>query len=629
MRTCEKCGFDGNRDTAQFCAGCGEALSVQALLSVGTILHERYRVVRVLGKGGMGAVYLVEDTKLYGKLWAVKELLERFVDANDRAESIAQFQQEAKLLVGLRHPNLPQIVDAFEQDGRHYLVMEYVEGQTLEEMLEQSPEGVFTEEQVLEWAGQICDVLNYLHMHDPPVIFRDLKPANIMITPEGRVKLIDFGVARLFDPSKGTDTLKMGTVGYAPPEQYAGQGQTTPRSDVYALGATLYELLTGDNPEAHPFVFTPVRAVNRRVSTQTSLTVDKAVQLDPNDRFPSALAMKTALRGQKKVRWPLIAALTGGPLLLAGIAVGAYFAFFWGRAGSEVEPTVPIVAVVETDTPTPSATPTQIPTSTSLPTLTPTETPLPTDTPTLSPTPTLTPTLTPTPTPTARPTLNVTAEPTSKPTSAAGPVLGAGTILYTIQTDMGYYLAKTSPTAAKGELLGPTTYDNSTCSSSGAAQTLDGVTYNLYWGYRCGVAKLAECASPDGQFKVVLWKQDKQWSMSVHQVSDDSTVGPSYAGEDLSTEIQMMWSPDSRYFYFALGKELHRASPFEAGYQAIASDVYQPSLSPDGSMMMYLKPSGAAGGYDIMVINATGLRNEPVNVTNAADIEKLCPRWAR
>jgi serine/threonine protein kinase len=629
MRTCEKCGFDGNRDTAQFCAECGEALSVQALLSVGSVLHERYRVVRVLGKGGMGAVYLVEDTKLYGKLWAVKELLERFVDANDRAESVAQFQQEAKLLVGLRHPNLPQIVDAFEQEGRHYLVMEFVEGLTLEAMLEQAPEGAFTEEQVLEWTGQICDVLNYLHSHDPPVIFRDLKPANIMITPEGRVKLIDFGVARLFDPSKGTDTLKMGTVGYAPPEQYAGQGQTTPRSDVYALGATLYELLTGDNPEAHPFVFTPVRAVNRRVSTQTSLTIDKAVQLDPNDRFPSALAMKAALRGKKKVRWPLIAALVGGPLLLAGIAVGAYFAFFWGRPGEEVEPTVPVVAVVETDTPTPSATPTQIPTSTPLPTLTPTATPLPTDTPTLTPAPTLTPTLTPSPIPTAKPTLNVTAGPTSEPTSPPGPVLGAGTILYTIETDMGYYLAKTSSTATKGELLGPTTYDNSTCSSSGVARTLEGDSFNLYWGYRCGVAKLVECTSPDGQYKIILWREGRQWTLSVRQVSDDATVGTSYAGEDLSNELLITWSPDSRYFYFGLQREMHRGSPFEAGYQAIASNVYQPSLSPDGSMMMYLKPSGAAGGYDIMVINATGARNEPVNVTNAPEIEKLCPRWVR
>jgi hypothetical protein len=398
---------------------------------------------------------------------------------------------------------------------------------------------------------------------------------------------------------------------------------------VYALGATLYEMLTGDNPETHPFVFTPVRAVNRRVSTQTSLTIDKAVQLDPNDRFPSALAMKTALRGKKKVRWPLIGALVvGGPLLLAGIAAGAYFAFFLGRGGSETEPTVPVVAAVETDTPTPSATPTQIPTSTSRPTLTPTATPLPTDTQAPTATPTPTPTLTPSPVPTARPTSAVTAAPTSEPTSP-GPVLGAGSILYTIETDLGYYLAQTSSTATKGELLGPTTYDNSTCSSSGVAKTLEGDSFNLYWGYRCNVAKLVECTSPDGQYKIVIWRESKQWSLSVHQMSDDAIVGPSYAGEDLSNELQLTWSPDSRYFYFGLKRELHRASPFEAGYEAIASDVYQPALSPDGSMIMYLKPSGAAGGYDILVVNATGPRSEPVNVTNAPEIEKLCPRWAR
>jgi serine/threonine protein kinase len=624
MRTCEKCGFEGNRDTAQFCADCGETLSVQALLSMGSVLHERYRVVRVLGKGGMGAVYLVEDTKLYSKLWAMKELLERFVDEVDRAESVAQFQQEAQLLVGLRHPNLPQIVDAFEEEGRHYLVMEYVEGQTLEAMLLQSPDGTLTESQTLAFAEQICDVLNYLHAHDPPVIFRDLKPANVMVTPEGQVKLIDFGVARLFDPSKGTDTLKMGTVGYAPPEQYAGQGQTTPRSDVYALGAMLYELLTGDNPEEHPFVFTPVRAVNRTVSTQTSLTIDKAVQLDPNDRFPSALAMRSSLRGKKKTRWPLIAALVGGPLLLVGAAVGVYFAFFANRGEPEIVPTE-VVAVVETDTPAPTATstPTQVPTSTPVPTLTPTETPLPTETP--SPTPTLTPTLTPSPVPTARPTLNVTAAPTEPPK----PALGTGTILYTIQTDMGYYLAQTSSTSTQGELLGPTTYDNSTCSSSGVAKTLEGNTYNLYWGYRCGVAKLVECPSPDSLYKIIIWKEGGQWSLSVRQASDDALVGPSYFGEDLSNEIQMMWSPDSRYFYFALRKELHRASPYEPGYQAIVNDVYSPFLSPDGSTIMFLKPSGAGGGYDIMVINATGERGSPVNVTNAPDTEKLCPRWAR
>jgi serine/threonine protein kinase len=355
MRTCDKCGFEGNRDAAQFCAECGEGLSSHALLSEGTVLHGRYRIVRTLGKGGMGAVYLVEDEKLFGKQWAVKELLERFVDAQDRAESVAQFQHEARILVGLRHPNLPQIIDAFEEEGRHYLVMEYVEGKTLEELMEKAAEGVIPEEQALRWAKQVCDVLDYLHSHDPPVIFRDLKPGNIMVTPEGQVKLIDFGVARLFDPSKGTDTLKMGTVGYAPPEQYAGQGQTTPRSDVYALGATLYELVTGDSPEAHPFVFPPARQINRKVSTQTSLTIDKAVQLDPNDRYASARAMRVALTGTKASWLPRAALFAGVPLALlvvrrlVGLSFWAVGSGAYGHADQHTNEHTHVDANMDTD----------------------------------------------------------------------------------------------------------------------------------------------------------------------------------------------------------------------------------------------------------------------------------------
>jgi hypothetical protein len=145
-------------------------------------------------------------------------------------------------------------------------------------------------------------VLEYLHSQTPPVIFRDMKPSNVILTPEGDIKLIDFGVARLFDPTKRTDTLKMGTAGYAPPEQYAGQGQTTPRSDVYALGATLHELLTGDDPTVHPFVFTAPRQLNSGVPPSLSEAVMRAVSMDPNDRFPSASAMREVLKKSTQPR---------------------------------------------------------------------------------------------------------------------------------------------------------------------------------------------------------------------------------------------------------------------------------------------------------------------------------------
>jgi serine/threonine protein kinase len=621
MRTCDKCGFQGNRDGAQFCAECGEGMAVHALLSEGTILHERYRVVKVLGKGGMGAVYLVEDEKLYGKQWAVKELLERFVDSQDRAESVAQFQHEAKILVGLRHPNLPQIIDAFEEEGRHYLVMEFVEGQTLEEILENAPEDGLPEDQVLEWAKQVCDVLEYLHAHDPPVIFRDLKPGNIMVTPQRQIKLIDFGVARLFDPSKGTDTLKMGTVGYAPPEQYAGQGQTTPRSDVYALGATLYELLTGDSPEAHPFVFPQARQVNRKVSTQTSLTIDKAVQLDPGDRYASARAMRASLAGKRARRFPLAALLIGVPLgliLLGGLAVGGWWLFTAGPLAAPEPTDTPTPTATSTPTPTPTPTPTETPisTSTPLPTAVPTETPIPTDTPT--------PTETPTPTPTSAPTLAVTPTPvaTAKPTSPP-----FGTIYYTIDAGASLYLAKTDQSSPQGEVLDPTTRDNSTCTGA-EAKTIAGATYGLYVRTHCSARAPSECLSPDGQFKVVVWGKGDDRQLTVRRTSDDETVQATYNGR-LNNDEGIVWSLDSQYFYFVIGQELHRASPYEAGYQPVANEVYNFQLSPNGQMVLYLKPVGAVGAYDVMVVNATGARGEPINVTNAPDTQKMCARWGR
>jgi tRNA A-37 threonylcarbamoyl transferase component Bud32 len=269
---------------------------VQGQLEPDIQLQDRYRVVKLLGGGGMGQVHLAHDTRLADKRCAIKELIpDPHLSPEERAQSAAQFHREAAVLAHLSHPNLPNVSDYFEENERFYLVMDYIEGDTLEARLLASPEGLVQEE-VVAWALQLCDVLTYLHSQDPPVIFRDMKPANVMVTPEESVKLIDFGVVRLFDPSKGTDTLKMGTAGYAPPEQYAGQGQTTPRSDVYALGATLYELLTGDDPTAHPFVFTPPRQLKPGVSQVLSDAVMQAVNMNPESRFPSAGAMKEVLQ---------------------------------------------------------------------------------------------------------------------------------------------------------------------------------------------------------------------------------------------------------------------------------------------------------------------------------------------
>jgi serine/threonine-protein kinase len=272
------------------------------LRQLGTVLHGRYRLGGVLGKGGMAAVYLAEHTTLGGQV-AIKEMVDQFIDPNDRAQAIAQFQSEARILYNLRHLNLPRVVEYFEEMGRHYLVMDYIDGETLQKLLNRTT-GFLSEPHVVAWGSQICDVLTYLHQQTPSIIFRDLKPSNIMLDKSGTIKLIDFGIARFFNPTKNTDTLKMGTIGYAPPEQYGGKGQTTPRSDIYALGATMHQLLTRRDPSVQPFAFPPARSLNPTVSANTEAVLIKALEYDPAKRFQAATEMKAALLGSATATCP-------------------------------------------------------------------------------------------------------------------------------------------------------------------------------------------------------------------------------------------------------------------------------------------------------------------------------------
>jgi serine/threonine-protein kinase len=298
------------------------------MLEQGILLQDRYRIVEVLGGGGMGRVYLTHDTRLADRPCAAKELVpDPHATPEEREQAAVQFHREAAILAHLSHPNLPNVSDYFEQGGNFYLVMDSVEGETLLDRLNRSPKGL-PEQEVVTWAIQLCEVLDYLHSQNPSVIFRDMKPSNVMVTPDGTIKLIDFGVVRLFDPGKRTDTLKMGTAGYAPPEQYAGQGQTTPRSDVYSLGATIYELLTGDDPTAHPFVFTPPRQLKRGISQRLSDVVMRALSLDPDARFPAARAMSQALQKATRPRGLRLPAVqrrcgTGTAVMATGAVIPA------------------------------------------------------------------------------------------------------------------------------------------------------------------------------------------------------------------------------------------------------------------------------------------------------------------
>ncbi len=271
-------------------------------LSPGTTLWSRYRIIHLVGQGGMGAIYQAEDTRLEGRLCALKEIIPEPGDSPEHQEQIqAQFHREASVLARLDHPNLPKVSDFFLYNGRDYLAMDFVPGQDLRELIEEArSRGQFLpEERVLVWAEQLCNALEYLHSQDPPVLHRDIKPANIKLTPAGTIKLVDFGLVKLMVPADNrTITILQGrgTVQYTPLEQYGGDtGHTDVRSDIYSLGATLYHLLTAQAPvEAKqrflkPGAMPTVRELNPQVSPHIERAIAHAMAMHPDDR-PSSIA---------------------------------------------------------------------------------------------------------------------------------------------------------------------------------------------------------------------------------------------------------------------------------------------------------------------------------------------------
>ncbi|HYX50496.1 MAG TPA: protein kinase [Ktedonobacteraceae bacterium] len=247
----------------------------------------------VIGRGGMAAVYKANDTR-QGNLVAIKEMSLSTVAEDERSQAIQNFLAEARILSRLNHPNLPAFTDFFTEGARHFLVMEFIDGSTLEDLLERN-KGPFSEPRVLGWARQLCDVLEYLHNQQPPVIFRDMKPSNIMLTRSGRIKLIDFGIARLFRNRGSQDTQVLGTPGFAPPEQY-GSAQTDERSDIYSLAMTLFQLLTRSISE-NGFGLTNVHANFPHISPPVARALEKATSLRPEDRYESIVVFRRALLG--------------------------------------------------------------------------------------------------------------------------------------------------------------------------------------------------------------------------------------------------------------------------------------------------------------------------------------------
>src|SRR6266700_3284006 len=239
---CNTCGA-ANQDQTEHCFACEAPLHAP---SREPLLKERYRVLVPVGQGGFGAVYKVEDTWSGNRLLAMKEINLSVLTTQEALEATNAFNREVSLLSNLTHPNLPRIYDHFTDREHWYLVMDFIEGETLEQYLDRKLNGCLPLAEVLAIGIQLCTVLNYLHTREPAIIFRDLKPANVMRTPSGHLYLIDFGIARHFKPGQTADTIALGSPGYAAREQYSkAQTQTTPRSDIYSLGATLHQLLTG------------------------------------------------------------------------------------------------------------------------------------------------------------------------------------------------------------------------------------------------------------------------------------------------------------------------------------------------------------------------------------------------
>ncbi|HEY9077388.1 MAG TPA: PQQ-binding-like beta-propeller repeat protein [Anaerolineaceae bacterium] len=265
-------------------------------LTSGSVLVNRYLIQEVIGVGGMGAVYRARDLHFPNvvKLVAIKEMINQAMDAIVRSTIIQNFEREANILALLSHPSIPKIYDYFTHQQRSYLVLEYIQGKDLEALLNDT-DGFIPEERVISWAIELCDVLNFLHKHKPePIVFRDMKPSNVMVTPDNHIVLVDFGIAKNFRAGqKGT---MIGTEGYSPPEQY--RGEATPLADIYSLGATLHHLLTKQDPRLEPpFTFNdrPIRQLNPSVSVELETVINTALQYNPQDRFPSAEAMKDAL----------------------------------------------------------------------------------------------------------------------------------------------------------------------------------------------------------------------------------------------------------------------------------------------------------------------------------------------
>ncbi len=293
---CVTCGAD-NSTYATVCQTCGRSLQASlptGLLPPNYLLKGRYRLLGKLGEGAFGAVYKALDMQ-FNRPVAIKVMSQNGPHMQMQ-EAIDAFQREARLLAALQHPSLPIIYEHFCDAERWYFVMSFIEGETLEEYLNKAKGGRLVTDEVLNIGIQICEVLDYLHTRNPQIVFRDLKLSNIMRTPDGRIYLIDFGIARHFKPGQSKDTVAFGSAGYAAPEQH-GRAQTTPRTDIYSLGAVLHQLVTGNDPSQTPFRFVLPRLYDQSIPAGLETLIMQMLDMDASKRPSSMASVKQALQG--------------------------------------------------------------------------------------------------------------------------------------------------------------------------------------------------------------------------------------------------------------------------------------------------------------------------------------------
>ena len=297
------------------------------MLEIGTVIDGTYKILNIIGQGGMSTVYLAMNERA-NKQWAIKEVRK---DGIQNFEVVKQgLIVEMDMLKKLNHPNLPSIIDVIDGDGLFLIIMDYIEGNPLSSVLKEHK--ALPQENIVSWAKQVCDVLGYLHSQNPPIIYRDVKPANIMLKPNGDIMLIDFGTAREFKEYNVADTTCLGTRGYAAPEQFGGQGQTDVRTDIYCLGATMYHLVTGHNPCEPPYEMYPIRQWKQELSSGLEEIIATCVQKNPADRYQNCAELLYALehyteldidyRRRQNRKWVSFITMILSTIILAIGAVG-------------------------------------------------------------------------------------------------------------------------------------------------------------------------------------------------------------------------------------------------------------------------------------------------------------------